>query len=230
MKIERGILSLHEVEAMAQEQTAQYEYFLGALKANVLSVKASGTRLLAPHLNKARADFNKQAVTIHTILKNKFYDRYSDAIQNMDEATYMKWIGEAEMEYTFALDRMISANRATYLAALQHGGAFDGLSDLLKNMHGSIGYIVQEKAQQMRWNVRLSDGRTVSALKLLYAVSRQYAYRLFAVSHLLLDYDKNVEIRDKDDNVLVQGRGSVLLKNFKNADWFKYGGSNYFVV
>ena len=223
-------LSLANCEQLAQEQTAQYEYFLGSLKANILSIKASGAKLKTPQLDKARAQFNHQAVNIHTMLKGAFYDRYNSAINGMDELLYMKWLGEAEMEYTFALDRILSANRTTYLAALSHGGAFGGLSDLLKDMHGGIGYLVQEKAQEIKWNVRLSDGRTVSSLKLLYTVSRQYAYRLYAVNHLLMDYDRKVEIRDKDDKTLVKGLGRDILKNYKYSSLFKYGGGNYFVV
>lgn len=223
-------LALGDCDELAQEQTAQYEYFLGSLKANILSIKASGAKLKTPQLDKARAQFNHQAVNIYTMLKNAFYDRYSSAITGMDELLYMKWLGEAEMDYTFSLDRILSANRSTYLAALNHGSAFGGLSDLLKDMHGGIGYLVQEKAQEIKWNVRLSDGRTVSSLKLLYTVSRQYAYRLYALNHLLSDYDRKIEIRDKDDKVLVKGLGRDILKNYKYSSLFKYGGENYFYV
>lgn len=223
-------MTLAECDQLAQEQTAQYEYFLGSLKANVLAIKSSGMKMLSPQMEKAKAGFNKQAVNIHTLLKNAFYDRYHPSISGMDEVLYMKWLGEAEMEYTFALDRILSANRATYLSALKNGGAFGGLSDLLKDMHGAIGYLVQEKVQEMKWNVRLSDGRTVSSLKLLYTVARQYAYRLYALNHLFAFYEAKVEIRDKDDKVLVKGFGRDILKNFKYASLFKYGGGNYFAV
>ena len=41
------------------------------------------------------------------------------------------------------------------------------MSGLLKDMHGSMGYVVQKKAQSMQWNVRTRDGRTWSCKRMI---------------------------------------------------------------
>lgn len=226
----KTLTTLSEVEQLAQDQTAQYECFLNSLRADIVATKASGEKVSAPSLDRAKAEFNKLAVRVRQWMVTALYGSFESYLTQMKESDYMVWIGGAEMDYQFAIDRIISANRSTFISALRFGGAFGGFSDLLKSMHGSIGYLVQQKAQEIRWNVRLSDGRTVSSLKLLYSVTRHFAYRIYAAKHLLNAGDAIVAIKDENDKVLVRGKASDLIKNQKVANLFKYNGSNYIVV
>ena len=226
----KTLTTLSEVEQLAQDQTAQYECFLNSLRADIVATKAAGEKVSAPALDRAKAEYNRLAVRVRQWMVTGLYGNFESYLTKMTESDYMVWVGGAEMDYQFAIDRVISANRSTYISALRFGGSFGGLSDLLKNMHGSIGYLVQQKAQEIRWNVRLSDGRTISSLKLLYTTTRHFAYRLYAAKQLLDAGDSIVAIKDENDKVLMMGKANELVKNPQVANLFKYNGRNYIVI
>ena len=127
----------------AQEQTALYEQFLDALHGTVLALKASGTEVTPKLVNRAISEFNKRAVQLQRWLEDYSHDIVGDYVVNgLPDDIYEAWLGEPERDFWFNFSRCLSSNRSAFVSAIRFGSAFNGLSDLLDNMHGAVGYLV----------------------------------------------------------------------------------------
>lgn len=166
----------------AQIQTAIYGQFLKALEGVILSAKDAGVSFSAHSLKQADRQFDEA--------KNVFLDMF---INNWDEIYFLTSVESRLVElhldaqtkeYGFGktLDLLLSANHSTYKSALRFGGAFRGLSDRLANMHGAMGYIVQNKARQIDWKIGTADGKLVKCTRFVYMNCRHWCY-LSAVYH-----------------------------------------------
>ena len=222
------------IDQLAQENTSLYEQFLAANQAVVLRLKQSGTDI-SPHvLERAESDFNNSARNVYSWMLDNISRYVPDGlIPKLSSDEYDTWIKNAELGFTEGLNRSIAANRSTFLSAMRFGGAFGGLSHLLENMHGSMGFLVQKKAQEMQWNVRLSDGRTIRSTKLVYLLSHRYLNCMMAANTLKLaqESDLDVVLYDKNGQVIVleEGDPTILLNDVEIVDkYFHFNSRNYF--
>lgn len=148
-------------------------------------------------------------------------DRYLERLSTLYELESSElqagydWIVDANIMMAKALLAAKRANKTTFLSGLKFGAAYGGFSDLLSDMHGAMGYIVQKGAAQVRWNVRSKDGRTYGALRYLYPYFKLYARRANVALNLCKRKkmgDKNVELRSGDGAVLASGTPDDLLR------------------
>ena len=221
----------------AQGQVALYEQMLSALQSNILAIKASGTAVTSRVMAEARNDFQGRVVNTLRWMEHE-EDRFNDSlrtfvlndreVESYGEAWHV-WYWPVMLMASNAFGNAVSANRQTYLSSLKFGSAFGGLSDLLKDMHGSMGYLVQKQSMQVRWNVRGSDGRTLNTLRYIYPFYRLEGVRAIAM-HMLLraesDDIRKVRILDKNDQVLLAGAPKDLLKQEVAEKYFNFGSEN----
>lgn len=209
-----------EIEGFAQSQSAFYEQFLESLQSIMLSVKASGMEVSGVALKNAQIKFSERPEqTLSWMASDR--DHYLAHLSTLYElesnefqAAY-DWIVDADIVVAKALLAAKRANKTTFLSGLKFGAAYSGLSDLLSDMHGAMGYIVQKGAAQVRWNVRSKDGRTYGALRYLYPYFKLYARRANVALNLCKRKkmgDKKVELRSGDGTVLASGTPDDLLK------------------
>lgn len=217
----------------AQEQTALYEQFLDALHGTVLALKASGTEVTPKLVNRAISEFNKRAVQLQRWLEDYSHDIVGDYVVNgLPDDIYEAWLGEPERDFWFNFSRCLSSNRSAFVSAIRFGSAFNGLSDLLDNMHGAVGYLVQKKSQEMKWNVRLEDGRTVNCLKLFYTLCKFRAYRAHMIHDLMDAKSRNlkVNVEDEEGNIVDSGEAEKFLTDSRLIDTlFHINSKNRFV-
>lgn len=217
----------------AQQEAALYEQFLNSLQAYILAFHASGAKVSGKVLEEASKEFDRQCDVFrfyHNQNFNTFVDRFE--WNDLGENIYDDIVGEHEVDTHRLLRACIMANKETFLSALRFGGAFGGFSDYLKDMHGNVGLLVQQKSQDIRWNVRLSDGRTVSSVRALFVQNRHFAYR-YEIYSLLGECLKNhgedaeIYILDKNQDIIHEDTVGNIIKSKELVDkFFHYNSKN----
>lgn len=210
----------------AQESTALYEQFLDSLQNITLTIKESGTAVSPKILSDAQAIFTDR--------ESVFYDYFSRVYYSLAEIPDDKklefWHLQPHLDVDDVLNSCLLANRSTFISAIRFGGAFKGLSGLLKDMHGSMGYLVQKKSRVIQWNVRTKDGRTWSCKRMFFNACRHYAYRLFTLNELLNAKKYNIEVveigvRNGEDADRVK-LDDLLYSEELVEKFFGYGSQN----
>jgi hypothetical protein len=219
-------------DTFAQRQTALYEQFLASLQAFTLSLDASGMRVTPDVLRGAEEEFESSSENLLSWFFSgvgEFADSHDLDCSKIPEEVYERYLGYAERSFHDAFYRCIAANKSTFISAIRFGGSFGGLSDLLGKMHGSMGYLVQRKAREMKWNARTRDGKTISCLKLIYVTSRHFAYR-FALLDTIWKCSvegKNVAIVNENGDEIEVISPDELLKSDELCDkWFHHNSRN----
>lgn len=220
----------YRANEFAQNITSLYEQFLDSLQNMTLTIEASGTRITPKIVNEAQRLFLDR----ESVFTDFFYRDYLSLAEAPDDKKLEFWYLNARLDIENSLDSCLLANRGTFMAAIRFGGAFKGLSGLLKDMHGSMGYLVQQQARLIRWNVRTRDGRTLACKRMMFSACRHYAYRLLTLKELLTAKRYGVEVVQvgllEDEAVGKETqdlRLDDLLYSEKLADkYFGYGSRN----
>ena len=227
------------VDGMVQGQLALYEQFLSALQGTVVSVKASGANITPQILRQARNEFELRSGRTEEWMARERNDFCNQVMMLMEVekdsiTSYLHdWIISVELMIGRALYLSKQANKRTFLSGLRFGTAFHGLSHLMKNMHGAIGYLVQKEAPKVRWNVRTSDGKTMSVYRYLMPYFRLYASRVYALAVILSHKERGeqlLDIRNKDGETLLSGTPEELLSREVADQYFYFGSENYVAV
>lgn len=210
----------------AQQQTALYEQFLDSLQAFTLSLDQSNARVTPKVISEAENLFNHRRDTFFQY----FFIQYFDFVKQPIDRKLDFWYVPQRIEIEDAISSCLSANHGTFMAAIRFGGAFKGLSGLLKDMHGSMGYVVQKKARSIQWNVRTRDGRTWACKRMVFNASRHYAYRVGTLMELLQAQKcgcKYVYVGREFDENPEKVKLEKLLYSEELADkYFGYGSQN----
>lgn len=214
----------------AQEQVARYEMFLQANQSVLLSMQAAGQKPTPKTIKKIEEKFYNRSRDLSMWIDSSMYDKISEMLKEYEgeHDTIQRLVGEVSEETIQSLNSALSANFGTLISAARFGSAFGGFSYLLKDMHGEMGHIVQQKAQEMKWNVRTADGKTMSCLRYMYSYFRHFAYCASVVDHLLFakHFDFNVDVRDLEGTILDSGKAEKFLKDETFKKYFHMNSEN----
>lgn len=225
-------MAYHLVEEYAQEQSMLYESMLGMLHSVVLAFHASHQKPSAQTVRNAEHLFNEKVRMLSRVLGKRTADMLTP-VSTLDEGVYYAWVGDIEEELYRTQERCFLANRSKFVAALRVGGAFDGLSDLLGDVEGAMGRLVQLRSQEMNWSFRSRDGRNLNCLRTMHVLYRLLAVRAFALRFLIECPDRNtvVSICDKHGGVLHEARVGDMLGDARLVrTFFNYNTENYLAV
>lgn len=216
-----------------QQQTALYEQFLMSLQSLSLAFQASGTKLSPKVISEANDQFLEHSQSFRSWFFDGIRAEVGDIWEtDVDESVYFRWVGRVEHQLMSDIVACLYANQTTFISSLRFGGSFGGLSDLLKGMHGSIGYLVQRKSQDMRWNVRTADGKTVSCLKMIFVDCKHLSYRLEIFKRLVSAYEsgvKTVEIQHKLNDTSYKVSVKELLESDELCERYFHHNSQHFI-
>lgn len=230
------MFGMENPEAFAQGQVAMYEQFLSALQAQILAIKASGTDASPQLIAQAERNFGlryQNTIDWMETQRQAYANELMKRLENADTDNLFPlfsagWMMGARADVDYALDVAKAANYHTFISGLRFGSAFNGLSYLLDDMHGSIGYLVQKKAQKVNWNVRGKDGRTIKTLKYLYPFFRLWAERLERAIHVVTNYKKDSKVRivSPEGETLWTGLVTELASERVADEFFGFGSKN----
>lgn len=216
----------YSANQFAQEITSLYEQFLESLQSLTFTLESSGTRVSPKVLRDAERFYSEREKTF----SGYFYRDYLGLADVPEDKKLEFWYLQPRLDIEESLNSCLFANYGTFISAIRFGGAFKGLSDLLKDMHGSMGYVVQKKAQSMQWNVRTRDGRTWSCKRMIFNACRHYAFRILTLHEILNAKNngcKTVQIGREFDEELDTVKVDDLLYSEDLADkYFGYGSQN----
>lgn len=209
-------------EIFAQQQTALYEQFLNSLQTFTLTTRQSGEEVTTKLMRVADSMYFENKAT----LEYYFYNAIDEI--KPDEETF--WTKKPLAELEALLTKCIHANNGTFKSALRFGGAFKGLSDYMSGMSGSMGYLVQKKAQEIHWKVRLRDGRSVTCTRVLYVALKHFANRAFIYKYLTeMPANADVTIEQLGSDQVVVYKAKDLLEDEELCESLFHVGSRYFI-
>lgn len=216
-------------QLFAQEQISRYEMFLQACQTMLLSMQAAGQKPTPKAIKKIEEKFYNRSHDLAMWIDSSMYDKLSEMFKEFeDEEAVQRLVGSTCAEATQALQSALSANLGTLISAARFGSAFGGFSYLLKDMHGEMGHIVQQKAQEMKWNVRTADGKTMSCLRYMYNYLRHFAYCASVVDYLLFAKRIGIDVVvcDPEDKVLASGKPEKFLEEETFKKYFHMNSEN----
>lgn len=220
------MIVVDSANTFAQEITALYEQFLESLQSLTFTIESSGTRVTPKVLREAERFYADREQTFTAY----FFRDYLGLTDVPEDKKLEFWYLQPRLDVDDSLNSCLYANHGTFISAIRFGGAFKGLSGLLKDMHGSMGYIVQNKSRTMQWNVRTKDGRTWGCKRMLFNACRHYAYRALTLKELLTAKkfgNKTVQIGREFDETLDTVKIDDLLYSKGLVDkYFGYGSQN----
>lgn len=215
----------------AQAQCAVYEQFLNSNHSKVLAMKAAGEKPTPGVISKYGRKFNSEAAQL-SIWLNDNLDNYYELYRNLFEENFTTFLDIGLPALNAArqgLENCLSANGGTFLSALKFGSAFNGFSDLLADMHGSMGYLVQRKSQEMKWNVRTKDGKSMSSVRYVYTLFRHAAYVTEILAQILTAkrFGQNVRVMDKNGDPIAELKPEELTQRETFDKFFHVNSENY---
>lgn len=231
--------NVDEIDGLMQGQLALYEQFLAALQGTVVAIKSSGATVTAQVMRKARTEFEVRWTQTEEWMqreRNDFYQRILmlQEVEGDAHSAYVRdWLVPVELMIGRAMYLCKQANKRTFLSGLKFGTAFRGLSSLLDNMHGAVGYLVQREATKMTWNVRSTDGKTYTVYRYLAPYFRLFGTRANTLAEILGHMQNGaelLEIRNKRGETLLIGKPEELLTPEVAEQYFNFGSENYIAV
>ena len=213
-------------EGHAQKLISIYEEMLAGLAGHVIAVKSSGLRVGAKDLRRSQSSFYLRWANLEEWFEkeNDNFISYMCSVNEVDKTEVLPfvadWILDANTKMGQAMRFAEQANLGTYMAGLRFGTSFGGLSDLLRDMHGAMGYVVHRKSTEVKWSVRTKDGKTRSAVKYLYPYLRMYVHRVVSAIELakILERGKLADLVSSDGAVIFTADPRALLNDIDMAN------------
>ena len=213
-------------EGHAQKLISIYEEMLAGLAGHVIAVKCSGLKVGAKDLRRSRSSFYMRWANLEEWFEkeNDNFVSYMCSLNEVEKTEVLPfiadWILDANTKMGQAMRFAEQANLGTYMAGLRFGTSFGGLSDLLRDMHGAMGYVVQRKSSEVKWMVRTKDGKSKNAVKYLYPYLRLHAHRVAKSIRLFKAFKngKSVDLIASDGSVIFTADPKALLDDVDMAN------------
>lgn len=213
-------------EGHAQKLISIYEEMLAGLAGHVIAVKSSGLRVGAKDLRRSQSSFYLRWANLEEWFEteNNTFIGSLCVTHELEKDEVMpsiaEWVVDATCKLGQAMSHAKQANVGTYMAGLRFGTSFGGLSDLLRDMHGAMGHVVQRKSTEVKWSVRTKDGKTRSAVKYLYPYLRMYVHRVVSAIELakILERGKLADLVSSDGAVIFTADPRALLNDIDMAN------------